>query len=143
MKKAIILFLFISFHSFAQTDNIEINEFMENFRLQLIEPNKAVLDNILHPSFVYGHSNGTIESRAETIAYLTTGYYTFKDVEFKNIKLYGEKNFATVHYDFKAKLFDQAKNKVDLNLHVVMVLVKEKKAWQMVTRQGYYIQTTK
>jgi hypothetical protein len=138
--KIIIFFLslFLSFSAFAQSrQELEVVKFLEIFKMQMIEPDAKVLEHILHEKLIYGHSNGTNESKYEVIDVLISAKSDYIKLNFGNPTYTFSKNIAVVRCDFMATLIDTAKNTSELNLKAVMVLIKEKNDWKLFSRQGY------
>jgi Domain of unknown function (DUF4440) len=139
MKTAfIILCLLYSFCSFSQTkEQLEVQKYLELLKMQMIEPEARVLENILHEKLIYGHSNGHNESKKDVIEVLTGGKSDYVKLDFSNLNYTFSKNMAVVRCDFIATLIDKAKNTSELNIKAIMVLIKEKNEWKLFSRQGF------
>jgi Domain of unknown function (DUF4440) len=144
MTKIILFLCLICCSSvFSQSkDQLEVQKFLELFRLKMIEPDAKVLEHILHEKLIYGHSNGTNETKKDVIEVLTTGKSDYIKLEFANPIYTFSKNTAVVRCDFLATLLDKSKNTSELNLKTIMILVKEKNEWKLFSRQGYRLPVT-
>jgi Domain of unknown function (DUF4440) len=144
MKKIILFLCLICCSSvFSQSkDQLEVQKFLELFRMHMIEPDAKVLDRLLHEKLIYGHSNGTNETKKEVIEFLTTGKSDYIKLDFANPTYTFSKNTAVVRCDFIATLLDKSKNTSELNLKTIMILVKEKNEWKLFSRQGYRLPVT-
>ena len=133
---ATIFFMGISMSLFAQKQG-SVQALVEHFRLQMINPDKVVLEKILHEDLSYGHSSGVLETKREVLDILLSGRSDYTKVDFVEPTYTLQKNSAVVRCTFVASLLDAAKKPVNLNLKVVMVLVKSKNGWQILLRQGF------
>jgi Domain of unknown function (DUF4440) len=139
MKKLILIFaLFILNMTFikAQTaDEVKVAEAVASLRQAMIDPDKAVLEKILHEDLSYGHSSGTIETKAMLIESLVSNNSDFKtmDLTDQTIKIVG-KNAIVRH-----KLFAETANKgvaSTAKLYVLLVFTKVKGNWVLLARQA-------
>jgi Domain of unknown function (DUF4440) len=144
MKKIILFLCLVCCSSvFSQSkDQLEVQKFLELFRMHMIEPDAKVLDRLLHEKLIYGHSNGTNETKKDVIEVLTTGKSDYIKLDFANPTYTFSKNTAVVRCDFIATLLDKSKNTSELNLKTIMILVKEKNEWKLFSRQGYRLPVT-
>lgn len=120
----------------AQTaDEIKVSETMETLRKAMIDPDKAVLEKILHEDLSYGHSSGTIETKAMFIESLTSNNSDFKtmDLTEQTVKVVG--NTAIIRH----KLFAETANKgvaSTAKLNVLLIFTKVKGEWKLLARQA-------
>lgn len=120
----------------AQTaDEIKVSETMETLRKAIIDPDKTVLEKILHEDLSYGHSSGTIETKAMFIESLTSNNSDFKtmDLTEQTVKVVG--NTAIVRH----KLFAETANKgvpSTTKLNVLLIFTKVKGEWKLLARQA-------
>ena len=120
----------------AQTaDETKVAETMETLRKTYIDPNKAVLEKIIHEDLSYGHSSGTIETKAMLIESLISNNSDFKtmDLTEQTIKIVGKT--AIVRH----KLFAETANKgvaSTARLNVMLIFLKVKGEWKLLARQA-------
>lgn len=139
MKKLILfsaLFLLnITFIKAQKADEVKVTEAVATLRQAMIDPDKIVLEKILHDDLSYGHSSGTIETKAMLIESLVSNNSDFKtmDLTDQTIKIVG-KNAIVRH-----KLFAETANKgvaSTAKLYVLMVFIKVKGNWVLLARQA-------
>ena len=139
MKKLIlisVLFLLnFTLVNAQSADETKVAETMEALRKAYIDPDKAVLEKLLHEDLSYGHSSGTIETKAMLIESLVSNNSDFKtmDLTDQTIKIVG-KNAIVRH-----KLFAETANKgvaSTAKLYVLLVFVKIKGNWVLLARQA-------
>jgi ketosteroid isomerase-like protein len=115
----------------------EINDAVEQLRLQMINPDGAILDQLTSDDLTYGHSNGHIQSKQEFIVSFTGG-----DSVFLNIELSGQTaqvigNTAIVRHVLSAATNDRGKGPATVKISILLVWMKnEGGKWQLVARQA-------
>lgn len=87
----------------------------------------------------YGHSSGKIETREEAITAIVQNQanYTDTTLTINNIVVNG--SVAIVRAVFKANQNNPDGNAAPLNLHIMLVWVKEKGKWRLMGRQAVRI----
>jgi hypothetical protein len=108
---------------------------VETLRKAMIDPDKAVLEKIAHEDLSYGHSSGTIETKAMFMEALTSGASDFTKIDLtdQTVKVVG-KNAIVRH-----KLFAETANKGvagTTKLYVLLIFVKVKNEWKLLARQA-------
>lgn len=138
MKKLILILVVFCLNInliHAQTaDETKVAETMETLRKAYIDPNKAVLEKLLHEDLSYGHSSGTIETKAMLIESLVSNNSDFKtmDLTEQTVKVVGKT--AIVRH----KLFAETANKgvaTTAKLNVMLIFTKVKGEWKLLARQ--------
>lgn len=142
MKK-IMMIAAITLTSFAtiqaQTaDEIKVGQVVETLKKALIDADKPVLEKIIADDLSYGHSGGSIETKAHLIETLMNGDSDFKTIELtdQTIKIVGKT--AIVRH----KLFAETNNKgvaATVKLGVLLIFQKQKGGWQLLARQAVKI----
>lgn len=139
MKKLILisaLFLLnFTFTNAQSADEAKVAEAVATLRQAMIDANKAVLEKIIHEDLSYGHSSGTIETKAMFIESLVSNNSDFKTIDLtdQTIKIAG-KNAIVRH-----KLYAETLNKGvagTTKLYVLMVFTKVKGNWVLLARQA-------
>ena len=139
MKKILLILALICLNItfiHAQTANeIKVAETMETLRKAYIDPNKVVLEKLLHEDLSYGHSSGTIETKTMLIESLISNNSDFKtmDLTEQTVKVVG--NTAIVRH----KLFAETANKgvpATAKLNVMLIFLKVKGEWKLLARQA-------
>ena len=120
----------------AQTaDEMKVSEAIETLRKVMIDPDKAVLEKILHEDLSYGHSSGTIETKAMLIESLVSNNSDFKtmDLTEQTVKVVGKTTIV------RHKLFAETANKgvpSTTKLNVLLIFTKVKGEWKLLARQA-------
>jgi Domain of unknown function (DUF4440) len=139
MKKLILIFAIfccnITVINAQSTEEMKVSEAVEILKKALLDPDKTMLEKILHEDLSYGHSSGQIETKAMLITSLTTNESDFKtmDLQEQTVKVVG-KNAIVRH-----KLFADTANKgvaSTAKLNVLLVFVKVKGEWKLLARQA-------
>jgi Domain of unknown function (DUF4440) len=139
MKKLILisaLFLLnFTFINAQSADEVKVTEAVATLRQAMIDADKTVLKKILHEDLSYGHSSGTIETKAMFLESLVSGNADFKtmDLTDQTVKVVG-KNAIVRH-----KLFAETANKgvaSTAKLYVLLVFTKVKGKWVLLARQA-------
>jgi hypothetical protein len=139
MKKLILisaLFLLnFTFINAQSADETKVSEAVATLRQAMIDADKMVLEKILHEDLSYGHSSGTIETKAMFIESLVSNNSDFKtmDLTDQTVKIVG-KNAIVRH-----KLFAETANKgvaSTAKLYVLLIFTKVKGNWFLLARQA-------
>jgi Domain of unknown function (DUF4440) len=139
MKKLILIIAIFCFNIFAiiaQTaEEVKVSEAVNALRKALIDPEKAVLEKIVHEDLSYGHSSGLIETKEMFMEALLSNNSDFKtmDLTEQTIKVVG-KNAIVRH-----KLFAETANKgvaSTTKLNVLLIFLKVKGEWKLLARQA-------
>ena len=108
---------------------------VEILRQNMLNPNVSILNLILSPDLVYGHSNGHLEDKATFIDNLTNGTYDFTEISCTDQSIKLSKHIAVVRHTLKAKTNDKG-IPAEINLKILLVWKKEGKTWQLWERQS-------
>ena len=139
MKKLILisaLFLLnLTFINAQSADEMKVSETIAMLRQAMIDADKTILAKILHEDLSYGHSSGTIDTKAMFIESLVSGNADFKTMNLteQTVKIVG-KNAIVRH-----KLLAETVNKGEAGtakLNVLLIFVKVKNEWVLLARQA-------
>lgn len=139
MKKILLILavfcLNIAFIHAQTVDEIKVAKAMETLRKVMIDPDKEVLEKLLHEDLSYVHSSGLIETKAMFIEALTSNNSDFKtmDLTEQTVKVIG--NTAIVRH----KLMAETANKGVISttkLNVMLIFTKVKGEWKLLARQA-------
>jgi hypothetical protein len=139
MKKLILILaifcLNITFINAQTSDEMKVSEAVETLRKVMIDPDKAVLEKIVHEDLSYGHSSGSLETKAMFIESLTSNNSDFKTIDLteQTVKIVGKT--AIVRH----KLMAETANKgvaSTAKLNVLMIFTKVKGEWKLLARQA-------
>lgn len=102
----------------------------------LIAKDTSRLKILLHDDLSLGHSNGWIESKAELLQHLSSGYLVYQDISpIGDIEVSVKESVARVRRKIKVKGIAD-KNKFELELGVLEVWLQEDGAWKLWSRQS-------
>lgn len=139
MKKLILIFalflLNLTLINAQSVDEMKVSETVATLRQAMIDADKTVLAKILHEDLSYGHSSGTIDTKAMFIESLVSGNADFKTMNLteQTVKIVG-KNAIVRH-----KLLAETVNKGEAGtakLNVLLIFVKVKNEWVLLARQA-------
>jgi serine/threonine protein kinase len=141
MKSLLILLLTtVTYGSFAQPmEDDKLTATLKAFHQALINKNTIAINQQTDKALSYGHSNGWIQTKADVIKDLETGYISYQDIKEDSITITMNGNMANVRFlgDYKATLKGAASN---FRLRVLEVWVKKSKRWVLFARQGIRFQ---
>jgi hypothetical protein len=123
--------------TYAQTKaDAQVADAVENMRKAMISGNKADLENVASDNLSYGHSSGKIQNKAEFVEAIANKSSVFVAIALTNqtIKVTGKT--AIVRHILTAQTNDGGKPG-SVNLGIMLVFVKEHKAWKLLARQAY------
>ncbi|CAN5559091.1 hypothetical protein BH11BAC5_BH11BAC5_44220 [soil metagenome] len=135
-----ILLFTSSFSGFSQTgDEEKLTATVRAFHLALVNKNTIAINQQTDKALSYGHSNGWIQTKADVMKDLESGYISYQDIKEDSIIITMNGNMANVRFlgDYKATLKGAASN---FRLRVLEVWVKKSKRWVLFSRQGIRFQ---
>ena len=112
-----------------------VEESVETLTRLMINPDKAGLEAIAHPSLTYGHSGGKIENKAEFMDQLLSGRSDFKTIDLTEQTVNRVGDVATVRHILEAETFDGGKPG-NVKLKILLVWVKDQDSWKLLARQA-------
>ena len=136
LKKLLtILFLFVAVNIHAQTDEEKLIATVKEFHLALVKKNTVSINQQTDKALSYGHSNGWIETKAEMMKNLETGYLNYHSYKEDSIAIVMNNNMANVRFiaDIDVTLKETRGN---YHLKVLEVWVKKGKRWVLFARQA-------
>jgi len=131
----VILLLFTSLIAVAQTDEIKLTVTLKEFHKALVDNNTVSVNQQTDKALSYGHSNGWIETKADMIKNLETGYMNYNSIKEDSIQVTINGAMANVRFvaDINATLDG---NTNSFRLKVLEVWVKKGKRWLLFARQA-------
>jgi hypothetical protein len=130
-----ILFLSIGIFSKAQTEEQKLTTTLKEFHQALVKKNTVSINQQTDKALSYGHSNGWIETKADLIKNLETGYMSYVDIKEDSVNVVVNGNVANARFiaDIKAGVNGNIGN---FHLKVLEVWVKKGKRWLLFARQA-------
>ncbi|HZJ60274.1 MAG TPA: nuclear transport factor 2 family protein [Chitinophagaceae bacterium] len=136
MKKILLfLFAFTSVLANAQTEEEKLTTALKEFHQALVNKNTASINQQTDKALSYGHSNGFVETKADMIKNLETGFLVYHSFQEDSLKITMDESVANVRFtaDIKAIMNN---NDTNVHLKVLEVWVKKGKRWLLFARQA-------
>lgn len=143
MKKLLtILFLFVAAFANAQlappmrgTEEEKLTATIKEFHQALVNKNTVSINQQTDKALSYGHSNGWVETKADVIKDLETGYISYQAIKEDSITI--SMNGAMANVRFVADITATMKaTTTTFHLKVLEVWVKKGKRWVLFARQA-------
>ena len=133
--KLTILLLFIAVCCNAQTDEEKLTTTSKEFHQAMINKNTVSINQQTDKALSYGHSNGWVETKAEMIKNLETGYIVYHSYKVDSITITMNGNMANARFvaDINATMKGATAN---FHLKVLEVWVKKGRRWVLFARQA-------
>lgn len=130
-----ILLLFATLFVYAQTDAEKLTATLKEFHQALVKKNTVSINQQTDKALSYGHSNGWIETKADMMKNLETGYMNYNSYKEDSIAITMNGTMANVRFvaDIAATLNGNAGN---YHLKVLEVWVRKGKRWLLFARQA-------
>src|SRR6476646_3781901 len=136
MKGALLLLLMVGFGvAHGQTEEQKLASAIKDFHQALVNKNTASINQQTDKALSYGHSNGWVETKADVIKDLETGYLVYHSFKEDSLKITINESIANVRFvaDISATMNG---NDTNVHLKVLEVWVKKGKRWILFARQG-------
>jgi hypothetical protein len=136
MKSILSLLLVFSFvFASAQTEEEKLTAALKEFHQALVNKNTASINQQTDKALSYGHSNGWVETKADVIKDLETGYLVYHSYKEDSLNITINESMANVRFvaDINATLNG---NTNTIHLKVLEVWVKKGKRWLLFARQA-------
>ncbi len=137
MKKLLIIVLLLNVvFANAQTDEKKLTSTLKEFHQSLVKKNTVSINQQTDKALSYGHSNGRVETKAEMIKNLETGYTSYKSIKEDSLQVTINENVAHARFlgDYEVSL--NGGNAVIYHLKVLEVWVRKGKRWLLFARQA-------
>ena len=136
MKRILSLLMLFSFvFANAQTEEEKLTSALKEFHQALVNKNTTSINQQTDKALSYGHSNGWVETKADVIKDLETGYLVYHSYKEDSLKITVNESIANVRFvaDISATLNG---NDTNVHLKVLEVWVKKGKRWILFARQA-------
>jgi len=130
-----ILFFFLAAFANAQTDEEKLINTVKEFHQALVTKNTVSINQQTDKALSYGHSNGWVETKAELMKNLQTGYINYHSYKEDSISVVMNNNMASVRFlaDIDVTFLNTT---MVYHLRVLEVWVKKGKRWVLFARQA-------
>ena len=102
----------------------------------MLSGDKNDLERITSERLTYGHSNGKIEDREQFIAALSSGNSDFTAIALSDQTMTIAGKTVIVRHTLSGATHNKGSEPGTIKLQVMLVFVKEKKAWKLLARQA-------
>ena len=136
MKKILTIALLLNIVAAnAQTDEEKLTATLNEFHQALVKKNTVGINQQTDKALSYGHSNGWVETKADMIKNLETGYMNYNSYKEDSVVITMNGAMANVRFvaDIAATLNG---NSNSFHLKVLEVWVRKGKRWLLFARQA-------
>ena len=136
MKKLLVIVLLLNVvFANAQTDEEKLTSTLKEFHQALVKKNTVSINQQTDKALSYGHSNGWVETKAEMIKNLETGYLNYHSYKEDSLQVMINGNVANARFvaDINVTLNGNIGN---YHLKVLEVWVRKGKRWLLFARQA-------
>ncbi|MEX1201703.1 MAG: nuclear transport factor 2 family protein [Ferruginibacter sp.] len=128
--------LFVGIARSQQADQAKLIQTIKAFHQSLVNKNTASINQQTNKALTYGHSNGWVETKAELIKHLETGFISYASIAEDSIKIEINDNIASARFIAVIKAAFEGKDMVTYHLRVLEVWTKKRNKWVLFTRQA-------
>jgi hypothetical protein len=130
-----ILFFFFAAIVNAQADEEKLTATVKEFHQALVNKNTVSINQQTDKALSYGHSNGWVQTKADVIKDLETGYISYQSFKEDSITININGSIANVR--FKADVEATLKGVIsNFKIRVLEVWIKKSKRWVLFGRQA-------
>lgn len=122
----------------AQSDVDKLTTTLKEFHQALVKKNTISINQQTDKALSYGHSNGWVESKADMIKDLETGYISYQDFKEDSLSITLNDNLANARFIAEISATLNGKSVVN-HLRVLEVWVKKSNRWLLFARQAIKI----
>ena len=136
MKRILfILLLFTFVFAHAQTEEEKLTATIKEFHQALVSKNTVSINQQTDKALSYGHSNGWVETKADMLKDLETGYISYQSYKEDSLNITMNDMMANARFvaDVSATLNGKS---TSFHLKVLEVWVKKGKRWLLFARQA-------
>ena len=117
------------------TDEEKLTATVKEFHQALVNKNTVSINQQTDKALSYGHSNGWVETKADVIKDLETGYISYQSYKEDSISVLINGNMANVRFNAAITATMKATT-TTFHLKVLEVWVKKGKRWVLFARQA-------
>ena len=136
MKKFfIIFFLLLSINAIAQTDEEKLMNTVKEFHQTLVKKDIVSINQQTDKILSYGHSNGWVETKAEMMKNIESGYLKYNSIQEDSLTVSMNGKLASVRFNAIIDVDLNGKNGTYF-LKVLEVWQRKGKRWILFARQA-------
>jgi len=137
VKKLVVIVLLLNVvFANGQPDKEKLTATLKEFHQALVKKNTVSINQQTDKALSYGHSNGWVETKAEMIKNLETGYTSYKSIKEDSLQVTINENVAHARFVGDYEVSMNGGNTVVYHLKVLEVWVKKGKRWLLFARQA-------
>lgn len=138
MKRYLLLCLIVLFVSggvVAQQDSSGVLLAVQQFEKALLEKNEALIETLVSPQLIFGHSNGWVQDKQAVLKDMRSGHLSYLQINPSGIRIrmMGKKAVVEEKVEVEVKL---DATQVKLKLFVLQYWERHKGQWKLVLRQS-------
>lgn len=131
----ILFFVFSTVVVIGQTDEEKLTVTLKEFHQALVKKNTVSINQQTDKALSYGHSNGWVETKAELIKNLETGYISYSSYKEDSLQVMINGSMANVRFIANIAATLNGKE-ATYHLKVLEVWVRKGKRWLLFARQA-------
>ncbi len=137
MRKLLVIVLLLNVvFANAQTNVEKLSSTLKEFHQSLVKKNTVSINQQTDKALSYGHSNGWVETKAEMIKNLETGYTSYKSIKEDSLQVTINGTIAHARFVGDYEVLLNGGNAIIYHLKVLEVWVKKGKRWLLFARQA-------
>lgn len=117
-------------------DAATIAHSVEHLRQGLLKADRPALEQLCAAELSYGHSGGTLETKAQFVEANTNGFATWKSLEFNDQTISFAGDIALVRHLMVGETEHSGKVH-PVKIGILLVWQKQAGAWKLLARQAY------
>jgi hypothetical protein len=136
MKRVLLIILLFTFvFANAQTEEEKLTATIKEFHQALVNKNTVSINQQTDKALSYGHSNGWVETKADMLKDLETGYISYQSYKEDSLNITMNDMMANARFvaDVSATLNGKS---TSFHLKVLEVWIKKGKRWLLFARQA-------
>ncbi len=117
------------------TDSVAVAQAVESLRKAMIDADKVALDRLTADQLSYGHSGGSIETKAAFIEAIVSGVSDFQTIDLTEQTIMITDKTAMVRHHLVAVTANRGVPG-QANLSVLLIWIKQGNTWKLLARQA-------
>jgi len=119
-----------------ETEQTKLIQALKVFHQAMVKKNTVTINQQTDKALTYGHSNGWIETKAEMINNLETGFISYGSIKEDSINITMNGNMASARFNATINAAFKGKEMVTFQLRVLEVWTKKGNRWILFARQA-------
>jgi ketosteroid isomerase-like protein len=119
-----------------ETEQAKLTQALKGFHQALVQNNTAAINQQTDKALTYGHSNGWVETKAELMNNLETGFISYASIKEDSISITMNGKLASARFNATINAAFKGKEMVTYQLRVLQVWTKKENRWILFARQA-------